>query len=86
MKNKKPPLGLRPRNMGEQVNIFDRKDEIKNAISRYVESDKMVPTEWLNEYNDICHQILDASKIEEPSIVKMLRDIEGIFLKYGIKY
>lgn len=45
----KPPLGVMPRD------IWDRKrqEELAEAMERYLEAGMKIPTEWLEEYNEI---------------------------------
>lgn len=51
--NKKPPIGLMPR----KLFIEGRIQDIKDAIQRYSESNKEIPTEWTEEYNDLIKQV-----------------------------
>lgn len=51
---KKPPLGLMPRYLWERK----RRYEIGEAISRYVEVDKSIPVEWLDEYNELIQKAI----------------------------
>lgn len=43
----KPPLGLTPKRTWEEM----RKEEIKAAINRYMEANKAIPLEWIEELN-----------------------------------
>lgn len=45
MNSKKPPLGLRPRYIAEEMRIR----EIEDAVARYKNADKVVPSEWVDE-------------------------------------
>ena len=47
--SKKPPLGVMPRD------IWDRKrqEELAEAMARYLEAGMKIPTEWIEEYNEI---------------------------------
>lgn len=47
--SKKPPLGV----MGQKVHDEIREGELGAAIIRYVEAEKEVPMEWVDEYNEI---------------------------------
>ena len=49
IKNPKPPLGLIPKYHYE----YHRVQDIKGAIGRYLEVEMAIPTEWLEEYNEI---------------------------------
>lgn len=56
---KKPPLGLMPRYLWERK----RRYEVGKAISRYVEADKSIPVEWLDEYNKLVQKAIgDANE------------------------
>ena len=48
--SKKPPLGVMPRD------IWDRKrqEELAEAMARYLDAGMKIPTEWIEEYNEIC--------------------------------
>jgi len=54
--NDKPPIGILPRNIWEEENKKEseirRHDDVGKAIVRYVEADKPIKQEWINEYND----------------------------------
>ena len=45
----KPPLGLKPRWLAEE----ERFDEVDEAIKRYVQANKKVPSEWRDEWNEL---------------------------------
>ena len=49
---KKPPQGLIPKKIHDK----NRLDDIKNAVIRYLEEDKEIPSEWIQEYNDLCQK------------------------------
>lgn len=44
-----PPIGLRPKFICDAL----RKKEVLEAIARYVEADKKVPAEWLDEFVEL---------------------------------
>ena len=46
----KPPLGLMPRHMWNKK----RRDELSEAMLRYMEVGKSIPQEWIDEYNELC--------------------------------
>jgi hypothetical protein len=46
---KKPPLGVKPR----YIHDCERHVELAEAIERYLEVGKEIPTEWIEEYNEI---------------------------------
>mgnify|MGYP001403173461 CR=1 FL=1 len=43
----KPPIGLKPR----YIHDAQRHREVKEAMLRYIDDDRMVPIEWWEEYN-----------------------------------
>lgn len=45
----KPPIGLTPRFIHDQ----HRTTEIGEAIIRYLQNDYPIPTEWVEEYNEL---------------------------------
>lgn len=49
-KPKKPPLGVMPRDTWDKK----RKNDLRDAIERYICYGKFIPTEWIQEYNEIC--------------------------------
>lgn len=49
----KPPLGLRPRIFW----LHERRDEILQAIDRYMDAGKEIPVEWVQEYNDLTKEV-----------------------------
>ncbi|WP_134982908.1 hypothetical protein [Bacillus velezensis] len=49
----KPPLGLTPRWAHDEMRI----DEVKSAMYRYLQVDKKIPEEWLEEYNALTETI-----------------------------
>lgn len=46
---KKPPLGIMPRDIYERKMHKERADDIMEAMIRYSEAEKVVPTEWVEE-------------------------------------
>lgn len=49
MCERKPPLGLKPRNIFEEERIH----EIFQAMMRYKQAHKEIPEEWIEEFNDL---------------------------------
>lgn len=45
----KPPLGVMPRDIWDRK----RKEELAEAMARYLEAGMKIPTEWIEEYNEI---------------------------------
>lgn len=52
MDNKRPPLGLKPKSLWE----YDRLKEIEGAIKRYIENCRLIPIEWVQEYNELAEK------------------------------
>lgn len=51
---KKPPVGLVPRNIAEEHWRAHRRDQIKQALIRYMEDDQTkIPIAWVTEYNEL---------------------------------
>lgn len=50
---KKPPLGITPK----YVKNLERRQEILDAVSRYVEANMQIPIEWVEEYNELIKNI-----------------------------
>lgn len=53
----KPPLGLRPRIVVDQLRI----EEILEAYDRYKSADYVIPREWSEEYSELMRR-LDSSE------------------------
>ena len=49
----KPPLGIEPRFILRDKRIR----EIRWAITRYMESKQSIPTEWIEEYNQLVKEL-----------------------------
>jgi hypothetical protein len=54
----KPPLGLRPKWLVDELRI----EEVKNAMERYIEVNKPIPIEWINEYNDLAEGLAERRR------------------------
>jgi len=52
VKGGKPPLGLIPWGIWEMVMNQKRIEEIKDAIKRYLDSNKEIPAAWITELNE----------------------------------
>lgn len=48
-KDKKPPIGVKPQWLVKE----ERRTELVKAIRRYMKEAHTVPTEWLEEYNQL---------------------------------
>lgn len=46
----KPPLGIMPRYVWDKK----RRVELSEAMQRYMEANKSIPKEWIDEYNELC--------------------------------
>ena len=54
MVEKKPPLGLAPRNIAFDAWKAQRRGQIADAILRYVSDGQTpIPVEWIEEYNEL---------------------------------
>lgn len=49
---KKPPLGLMPRRFW----LEKRLDDVLEATRRYYAENKSIPSEWVEEINELLHQ------------------------------
>lgn len=47
--NKKPPLGVTPKYIWDS----QRLNEIKRAMTDYIQADFKIPVEWVEEYNEL---------------------------------
>jgi len=56
--NKKPPIGLVPKEIREAINNKERYLEISEALSRYYNAGKKIPISWIEEYNDLVEKII----------------------------
>ena len=50
------PLGLMPMQIWLEKRDIERMEEIKSGIKRYIEYDKEIPEEWINEWNFLIKQ------------------------------
>lgn len=48
----KPPLGLKPKYLHDR----QRQNEIIEAINRYTEARKVIPLDWIAEYNQLARK------------------------------
>lgn len=49
----RPPLGLTPKHIHDRLVNKSRMDNIKDAIFRYIEANKELPNEWIEEWNTL---------------------------------
>jgi len=62
---KRPPLGLRPRDIAEYTYRQERIREIKRAMSRYTRANKQIPINWQVELKELrTSNVLDAMDLE----------------------
>ena len=54
----KPPLGIMPRHIHDEI----RRQELGEAIVRYIEASLPVPLEWVEEYNELAERELGRRK------------------------
>lgn len=54
----KPPLGVIPRYIWD----WKRQEELAEAMERYLEVGMKIPTEWLEEYNEISDRWVEDEK------------------------
>lgn len=54
---KRPPLGLVPRDIWFYNVLKERIKEIMEALNRYMEAEKKVPVEWIEEYNNTLEEL-----------------------------
>lgn len=47
------PVGLLPKKHFEAITKLNRVNNIKEAIQRYIEVEKEIPKEWIEEYNEL---------------------------------
>lgn len=50
--NQRPPIGLYPRFLHDEKRL----DDVTQAILRYIDAHKVVPTEWWEEYNELAER------------------------------
>jgi len=52
--SKKPLLGVKPRSIHDE----QRAEELSGAIMRYIQANRRIPTEWLEEYNELLKKMI----------------------------
>ncbi len=53
-KTKRPSIGIVPKKIHEA----SRLDEIRSAISRRYNNNEIIPTEWIEEYNELLKKLI----------------------------
>lgn len=53
----KPPLGVMPKDMWD----YKRKTKLIEAMCRYLNAEKDIPKEWVDEYNELCKEDLSTT-------------------------
>ena len=72
-----PPLGLKPRWLVEE----ERFNEVDGAIKRYVQANKMVPSEWRDEWNEL--YVRKEKKAQEDRLRdRESKKIHGLCIKF----
>lgn len=54
MIDEKPSIGVKPRFIHDE----QRAEELSGAIMRYIQANRRIPTEWLEEYNELLKKIM----------------------------
>lgn len=54
----KPPLGLMPKNILDNIRLVD----IHDAVNRYFFDKKEIPIEWIEEYNDLVKKVVKENE------------------------
>lgn len=49
----RPPLGIMPKEIYYRQVMIERLNDLIDAINRYNSNGIKIPTEWINEYNDL---------------------------------
>ena len=64
---KKPPLGLRPREVADHEHNVFRMGEILGAMARYSAAEKPIPMKWIAELTDRISEALgtDVKQCQE---------------------
>jgi hypothetical protein len=62
----KPPLGIRPRFLCDELRLRD----INDAIDRYKKAEKTIPGEWLTERRELISRIEQAEQTEQAIAAK----------------
>jgi len=66
--NKKPPLGLIPKNIWfediQDKHAQERIQEVKEAMLRYMCDNMAIPEDWYDEYNELVWRV-ERNKIQE---------------------
>lgn len=63
MESNKPPLGVKPRFIHEEM----REQELADAIVRYKEAGLKIAIEWVKEYNELVERREAREKKEHPT-------------------
>jgi hypothetical protein len=50
---RKPPIGLLPQDLADERARSARRNDIREAIDRYLHANWPVPIEWLKEWNEL---------------------------------
>lgn len=58
---KKPPLGLMPQYIHDELRLKD----IREAIIRYLDACMDIPIEWIEEYNEINRRLKERDRVRK---------------------
>jgi hypothetical protein len=59
----KPPLGLIPKTIHDDLVKVERFNEVCGAIARYYDARLMIKIEWIEEYNELVDYFIESKKI-----------------------
>jgi hypothetical protein len=58
----KPPLGLIPKTIHDNLVKVERFKEVCGAIARYYDARLMIKIEWIEEYNELVDYFIESKK------------------------
>jgi hypothetical protein len=58
-KQSKPPLGVMPKRLWQQSVEDKRREDLRQAIARYIAAELFIPCDWLHELADLEADIQD---------------------------
>jgi hypothetical protein len=58
----KPPLGLRPKILYDDLVKVERFNEVCGAIARYYDARLKIKIEWIEEYNELVDYFIESKK------------------------
>jgi len=60
----RPPIGLVPRQIYEDLRDYQRLQDIGAAISRYLAVGKDIPPEWLHEHEELKVKLIESGYLQ----------------------